>query len=420
MENGRTMNARPRVAAVIQRYGPEVLGGESLCRAVVKRLSQRLDITVLTTCAEDYMTWKNVYPEGPQTLEGVPVIRFPVARPRSPEGFRWVSRVVLGSSRLPYAFLRRVLNNRASRKLWIDMQGPYSPKLIRYIQEHRDRYDVFIFYTYLYFHTVRGLRLVKEKSILVPFAHDEPPIYLSFYRDIFRSAKALVFLTEEEQSFVNDLFQLSGTPQRIAAMKIRTLDDLSTNSDSAGSGIEAFRKSHGLHRPYLLFAGRIEPSKGTDWMFDLFSEFRARSQQEVDLVLIGKPYAPLPDLPWIRYLGFLPEKGKTAAILGSRGVVVPSMFESLSISLLEALGLGKPAIVNADSPIPAGHIQRSGAGFAVSGADEFKKAIDVLLSDSGLRLGRRGVRYVRENFSWEGVDRAYLELIDQLSGEDVD
>lgn len=60
-EIDRTMKARPRVAAVIQRYGPEVLGGESLCRAVVERFLRKLDITVRTACAEEYVTWKNVY-----------------------------------------------------------------------------------------------------------------------------------------------------------------------------------------------------------------------------------------------------------------------------------------------------------------------------------------------------------------------
>lgn len=64
-------------------------------------------------------------------MESVPVVRFPVARPRNPAAFRQLSRVVLGSRRLPYSFLRRLLNNRASQKLWIDIQGPYSPKLIQ-------------------------------------------------------------------------------------------------------------------------------------------------------------------------------------------------------------------------------------------------------------------------------------------------
>ena len=70
-----------KLAFIIQRYGAEVLGGaEHLCRLVAERLAPSHDVEVLTTCARDYVTWANEYPEGVDRVRGVTVRRFASAR----------------------------------------------------------------------------------------------------------------------------------------------------------------------------------------------------------------------------------------------------------------------------------------------------------------------------------------------------
>ena len=77
-----------KLAFVVQRYGPDIAGGSEMhCRQLAERLCTRHDITVLTTCARDYVTWANAFPPGTSTERGVRVQRFPVARTRNLKAF---------------------------------------------------------------------------------------------------------------------------------------------------------------------------------------------------------------------------------------------------------------------------------------------------------------------------------------------
>jgi hypothetical protein len=77
-----------KLALVVQRYGLDIAGGaEYHCRLVAEHLARHASVSVLTTCASDYVTWANDYPEGEEVLNGVPVRRFAVERPRDVERF---------------------------------------------------------------------------------------------------------------------------------------------------------------------------------------------------------------------------------------------------------------------------------------------------------------------------------------------
>jgi glycosyltransferase involved in cell wall biosynthesis len=392
---------KPKIAAVVQRYGCDVVGGETLCRQVMEHLSDSCDITVLTSCARDYTTWANFYPQGEHLSEGVKVIRFPSSRQRPPRLFRALSGLVLQKKMpglSPPSFLQ---------KLWILMQGPHCRGLLEYLRLHRSEFDAFIFYTYLYYPTVFGLPLVKERSILVPTAHDERPIHLPIYREVFESARSLIFLTPEERRFVNQTFRVSGIPQRIASMGIPCL----TEDAPCPERIREFKERIGISCPYFLFLGRADPAKGTEKMFSYFLRFLEETGTELVLLLAGERQASLPESPAIRHIGFLSETDKQSAIAGCESLLLFSPYESLSISLLEAMGMGKPVIVEADTAVLKGHVTRSGSGFAVERYEDFRSASLKILMGSCGHLKERGIRYVSENYDWDSILGAYLDSI---------
>mgnify|MGYP000430469302 CR=1 FL=1 len=172
-----------KIAFVIQRYGSEILGGsEYHCRLIAERLAERHDVDVLTTCARDYITWKNEYPEGVDRVRGVTVRRFANARERDIEDFNRYSDWIFHHA-----------HSRADEIDWLQRQGPWCPALVEYLERHHASYDVLIFFTYLYAPTVLGLHVAPSRSLLVPTAHDEPAIHLELYRDVFSLPAAIAY-----------------------------------------------------------------------------------------------------------------------------------------------------------------------------------------------------------------------------------
>ena len=116
-----------KIGFVIQRYGTEVLGGsEHLCRLVAERLAAQHEVDVLTTCARDYVTWKNEYPEGADRIRGVTVRRFANARTRDLAAFNKYSEWIFNNA-----------HSRADEMEWLKQQGPWCPTLVEYVRRQQ-------------------------------------------------------------------------------------------------------------------------------------------------------------------------------------------------------------------------------------------------------------------------------------------
>jgi glycosyltransferase involved in cell wall biosynthesis len=389
------MGERPALAVVVQRYGPDVTGGsESLARAVAERLAADYRVTVLTTRARDYVTWRNELPEGPERLGGVEVKRFTVEEERDLADFNRFSDTLYGRP-----------HRREDELDWLRRQGPYVPALVRELEASRGRFHAVMFFTYLYYPTFRGLEAAPERSLLVPTTHDEPPLRFEIYREMFARPRAFAFLTPPEEALVRSRFPLAGRPAKVAGIGV----DIPTSPD-----VRAFRSRHGVSGRYLLYAGRIDAGKGCVEMLDFHARYRADHPEAPELLLIGNLAMPEPTVTGVRYLGYLPESEKAAALAGADVVLCPSPYESLSIVLLEGFALGVPGLVNARSAVLLDHCRRANAGLYYESADEFGEALGVLLHDEPLRhaMGENGRRYVRDDYRWDVVLARYRELIE--------
>jgi glycosyltransferase involved in cell wall biosynthesis len=386
-----------RIGLVVQRYGASITGGsESLARAVAERLAADHDVTVLTTCAADYVTWRNELPAGESLESGVRVRRFPVAEERDLAAFNAFAEPLYVRAR-----------SREEELEFLRRQGPVAPGLLDALRSAS--FDAVFFFTYLYWPTWHGLLAAPQRAILVPTTHDEPPLRFSIYDELFVAARAFGFLTGPERELVERRFGTAGRPWQEAGIGIEV---------PASPDVEGFRIRRDVHGPYVLYAGRIDAGKGCDRMLQWHERYRTSRPGGAPLLLLGKLSMPEPRQPGVRYLGFLDEDEKHAALAGASAVICPSPYESLSIVLLEAFAHGVPVLSSQLSPVLVDHCRRSNAGLWYADADEFVEALDVLVGDDALRraLGANGRRYVAERYAWPAVMARWNALVEAVAG----
>ena len=145
-----------RLLFVVQRYGEDIAGGsEQCCRLFCEHLVRNgHQVTVATSCAKSYTDWANELEPGVQTINGVTVQRFPVDRPRNPEKFSSVDASVVWEG---YA------TPLATQELWVDEMGPRTIEMSSWLESQVSEFDVMIFFTYLYYPTIRGLQAVAGR-----------------------------------------------------------------------------------------------------------------------------------------------------------------------------------------------------------------------------------------------------------------
>lgn len=383
-----------KVAFVVQRYGLEVNGGAELhCRWIAEHMSHYWDVEVLTTCAIDYITWKDEYSHGKHYINKIPVWRFPVDRERDKRFNR---------------FSQIVLSNNTSREIelkWMISQGPYSTALLNYIEEKKDHYDYFIFFTYLYAPTFFGLPLVKEKAFLVPTAHDEPAIYLKIFDELFRMPIGLIYNSQQEMNFLCKRFKHLSRGQVIG---------VGINSPDCFDG-DRFCRKYNIDKNFVLYIGRVDSGKGCGELFDFF--LRYKKDYKMKLVLIGKPYMDIPQSKDIIPLGFVSEQDKFDALDASRVLINPSLYESLSMVALEAFLTNTPVLANGRCLVLKEQCRESNGGLYYTNYAEFSESLDFLLNhnETSKEMGRQGADFVKKNYNWSHIENKYIELINQLS-----
>jgi glycosyltransferase involved in cell wall biosynthesis len=389
-----------KVAIVVQRYGPGINGGAELhARYIAERLARHGDVEVLTTCASDYVTWKNEFPPGLETVNGIAVRRFRVKHERDPLVF---------AKRSERVFLQR--HSLGDELDWLDAEGPTSPALVDYIAKHVADYDYCLFFSYRYYHAYYGARAAGSRAILVPTAERDATIGLSIFQPLFRSVRAVMYNSPEEQAMIH---AVSGN-QRVPGVVVGIGSDVPNSPQAA-----RFRQKYKIRGPFAVYVGRVDQNKGCNELFEFFQGYLKDPAGKLSLILIGTSLLPVPEHPRIRHLGFLNDADKFDAMAAADLLIMPSYYESLSMVALEAWALGRPVLANGKCDVLKGQCIRSNAGLYYETLGEFVGTLEAIEQNRWLSgtLGRNGRQFFRDQYDWPVIERKYLDMFDRLKKE---
>lgn len=180
----------------------------------------------------------------------------------------------------------------------------------------------------------------------------------------------------------------------------------------------------GIHEPYILSTGTLEPRKNYERLLEAFSLTRSRGLTESLVIAGGKGWLYEPIFEAIRHLHLeqhvhcvRPTDEELVALYSAaQCFVYPSLYEGFGIPPLEALACGAPVICSNRSSLPE---VVGDAALLVDPTDieELSAALERLLGDTALRaeLRARGLRRA-QSFSWDRAARETLEVYQQVTG----
>lgn len=181
----------------------------------------------------------------------------------------------------------------------------------------------------------------------------------------------------------------------------------------------AARHRHGLHRPYVLWVGTVEPRKN---LARLVLAYRRLARPDVDLVLVGPRgwnedlgalVAPVADR--VRVLGFVPTDDLDAIYAGASAFCYPSLLEGFGLPVLEAMAHGAPVVTSAGTATAEA---AGDAGLLVDPLDvgAITSALATVLEDEAVadRLRAAGPQRC-ESFTWEQTAAATIDAYREVA-----
>lgn len=180
-----------------------------------------------------------------------------------------------------------------------------------------------------------------------------------------------------------------------------------------------------LLRPLWVVAARLEEQKGHDVLLDALAELWKRGLDFTLAVAGGgslrtaleERTARLGLETRVHFLGTVEDLGPLLA--AADAVVLPSRWEGLPLTLLEAMARARPVIASAVGGVPE-VVEHGVNGWLVPAGDvtALADALEMFhrKADRATRLGREAAELVRRDYHWQAVVEGFESVYDEVAG----
>lgn len=397
------------IALVVPWYGDGIKGGaEQACNYLAHSLQQAgAGVEVFTTCVREASAdrSRNTMEAGMHMESGIPVRRFRV-KPQNLQLFNPANLKLYHGETVTLEEERHYYDEDIN-----------SPEMYQYIREHKDDYRCFIFTPYLYGPSYHGSRECPDNCIMIPCFHDEGYAHMRLTKEMAERMKGLAFLSGPERELAQSLYDLSGVHAEVLGTGIDT--DWHETCNAA-----RFRDKYGIHRNFILYAGRKDPGKKADQLLDFFCKYIGRNpKSNLDLVLIGGGHMDIPGeyQDRVHDLGFVSVEDKHDAFAACTILCNPSYFESFSIVIMEGWLAKRPVLVSEHCAVTTNFCLETDGGLYFRDYPTFAGTVDYLLGHPQVadQMGENGFEYVMEHFTHEMIAKKYLQFITDCLKDEV-
>lgn len=240
---------------------------------------------------------------------------------------------------------------------------------------------------------------------------------------LFRlSARRADRLIANSQNTKLDLMRYFHVPESRISVLYPAPNDLFFRSHTGGEIEEEVVRALGRNVPYILFVGKLSKRRHVPNLIEAFSRVRRSEGLPHHLLIIGPNTTNIRlwELAkrhgvseYVRYISHMEQEQLARLYAGADLFVLPTVYEGLSWTILEAMASGTP-VLTVEHPT-----LQEGAGEAVLAVptpcvEDLVKGLTCLLTDQALRRSHAEKGRERaKQFSWEITARETMKILDR-------